>query len=146
MDLLIMGIKDATDYIPTHPTYAIRIASKQNDFNYKLQKSGLYTISEYLFDDDDPARWGKISTNSITIDETIAGTILADFKEKGIDKETLLVHCSRGKNRSPAVGIALNEIFGLGYDTDELKKQYQEANWYVYRMLIETAQRMPNLK
>ena len=146
MKLSIMGLDRAMEYIPTDPTYAIRIASKPEDFRFALQNSGLYTTVEYLFDDDHPGLWGKVSEDSITIDGIIAGKILSDFKEKGTDKETLLVHCSRGKNRSPAVGIALNEIFALGNDTGRLKKEYPEANWYVYRVLIETSKRSPNLK
>jgi len=140
MDLKIFGLMEAVDYQPINPTYVIRIGSKRSDFKFALQESGLYTVVEYLFDDNDPTRWGKLSKNSITIDEVIARSILSDFKEKGLDKETLLVHCSMGKNRSPAVGIALNEIYNLGHNTEELKKRFPEANWYVYETLLKVAE------
>jgi len=137
-----MGLVNAMEYTPVAPTYVIRIASLQQDFRYSLKDSGLYTVAEYLFDDDDPTRWGRVSKDSITITERIAESILSDFKEKGLDKTNLLVHCSRGRNRSPAVGIALNKIFGLGHDTEELKKRYSETNWYVYEMLLRVAKRL----
>ena len=141
MDLKIFGLVKAVAYQHTNPTYAIRIGSKKRNLRLALQESGLYTIVEYFFDDDDPTRWGKLSADSITIDETIAGKILSDFEAKGLDKETLLVHCLRGKNRSPAVGMALNEIYGLGQDTEELKQAFSEANWYVYEMLLKVAKK-----
>lgn len=56
--------------------------------------------------------------------------------------EHLLVHCSRGKNISPAVAIVLNKIYDLGANDADLREQYREdANWYVYRTLIETAKK-----
>lgn len=142
MDLKILGLIEAVTYQPTNPTYAIRISSKELVvLKTALQQSNLYTIVEYFFDDDDPTFWGKVSDDSITIDEIIAGNILSDFEEKGLDKDTLLVHCLGGKNRSPAVGIALNEIYNLGHNTEELKKQFPEANWYVYEMLLKVAKK-----
>jgi len=141
MNLEILGSSDAIAYKPENPTYAIRIHSAMMRHVFALQESNLYTVVEYTFDDDDPTRWGKISRDSITIDEHIASRILDDFKEEGLDKDTLLVHCHRGKNRSPAVGMALNEIYDLGHDTEELKRKFPEANWYVYEMLLKVAKR-----
>ena len=143
MNLLIMSLFDAIKYIPSDSTYDIRIESPPNPGfdkpfaeRYPLQKSDLYTIVEYNFDDRTPDFGsGKL------FDEEIARRLLTDFKERGVSKETLLVHCARGKNRSPAVGIALNEIFNLGYDTKELKQKYPEATWYVYRTLLDVAKR-----
>ena len=139
-----MNLFEAMDYLPTNPTYAIRIESPPNpkfdskpfSLRYPLQKSNLYTIVEYYFDDRTPDFGsGKL------FDQEIAQRILTDFKDRGLDKETLLVHCARGRNRSPAVGIALNEIFNLGYVTKELKQKYPEATWYVYRTLLDVAKR-----
>ncbi len=145
MNLLIMNLFDAMDYVPTNSTYAIRIESPPNSefhtkpfaLRYPLQKSDLYTIVEYYFDDRTPDFGsGKL------FDKKIAQRLLADFKELGLSKETLLVHCSRGKNRSPAVGIALNEIFNLGHDTKDLKQRYREANRHVYDVLLEVAKKL----
>ena len=95
----------------------------------------MYTISEYVFDDNNEFYQASL----VTIDEKIARKILNDFEKKGIDKETLLVHCSLGKNRSSAVAIALNEIYNLGNDTRRLKKRFSEFNEYVYNMLIKVS-------
>ena len=134
-----MNLSDAVDYIPNNPTYAIRIDSPAFAFcsHFALQDSSLYTIAEYSFDDQTP-QWG----DGKLFDVEIAQRLLTDFKEEGLDKDTLLVHCSRGQNRSPAVGIALNESFGLGCDTDKLKRKYPEANWFVYDTLIEVVGRL----
>lgn len=145
MKLFILDLFAAMKYIPSNSTYVIRIESPPNpEFDkkpfaerYPLHKSDFYTIVEYYFDDRTPDFGrGKL------LDEEIAQQLLTDFKERGSNKETLLVHCSRGRNRSPAIGIALNEIFRLGYDTAQLKKQYPEATWYVYRTLLEVAKKL----
>ncbi len=139
MDLLIMGLGDAIQYTPKNKTYALRIDSDAFPFgsHFALQDSGLYTIVKYSFDDRTP-RWGS----GKLFDVETAHRLLTDFKERGLSHDTLLVHCSRGKNRSPAVGIALNEIFKLGYNTTELKQKYSEANWFIYDLLMEVAKRL----
>jgi len=137
MDLHIFNILEAIVYQPKNSTYAIRIASKRRDLEeHLLQPSGFYTIVEYLFHDVDPA-FSK--NDSLIFDEPLAQKILDDFKQQGLGKETLLVHCMQGENRSPAVAIALNEIYSLGHDTEELKKKFPEANWHVYKTLLKVA-------
>ena len=134
-----MGLIEAMQYVPTNPTYAIRIESDRLRWgaDLPLRESGLYTIITYAFDDITP-QWGE----GKLFDEEMARRILADFKERALDQATLLVHCARGKNRSPAVGIALSEVFRLGQDTNKLKKEYPEANWFIYDILIEAARRL----
>lgn len=139
MDLLIMGLLDSMAYEPTNRTYAIRIDSSFSPFGegFNLQVSSLYTIVQYCFDDRSPRRgYGKL------FDVKMARKLLTDFKERGLGQDTLLVHCTRGRNRSPAVGIALNEIFKLGHDGEALKKQYPQSTWFVYDTLIETARKV----
>ena len=143
MDLEILGLSRAQEYKPRNPTYAIRIKSGAfADFDdskiLPLQESDLYTIVKYIFDDIDPG-YIPPSRNPVMINEDIAGKILEDFRREGLDKDTLLVHCSMGKNRSPAVGIALNEIYNLGHDTGKLKRKFPELNLYVYKMLLKVA-------
>lgn len=137
-----MGLIDAVGYKPSKPTYAIKIESGMMRFDYQLQPSSLYTLQEYIFDDDNPRTYGKLDKNSITFTSDVAHTILQDFIMYGKTKDTLLVYCSRGINRSPAVGIALNEIFQLGSDTPNLKARFPELNEYIYDTLIETARRL----
>ena len=138
MEVLIKKWFDAVEYVPVKPTYAIGIHDKERMYDpFKLKDSGLYVAVEYVFDDRTP----EFGTG-IVFDEGLARQVLTGFKEMGLDKETLLVYCGRGRNRSPAVAIALNEIFGLGYDTAELKEKYSEANWFVYKTLVKTAKKV----
>ena len=135
-----MRISDAIYHLPDKPTYAIRIASPgfNNLREFPLENSPLYVgISEYIFDDADDfyrPEW------AVMFDEDIAGRVLQDFEIHRDGCESLLVHCSKGENRSPAVAIALNEIFGLGQDSAALKEQYPDSNWFVYKILKKVAE------
>jgi predicted protein tyrosine phosphatase len=142
MELIITGLSRAMLYEPSKPTLAIRIFSSYNGFSDPdLQKSELYKFTgKYLFDDIWPGFAG--SKSSVMINEDIATKILTDFNNNYKNCESVLVHCSRGKNRSPAVAIALNQIFKLGYNMDELRKKYSESNWYVADMIIDTARKL----
>jgi len=55
--------------------------------------------------------------------------------------EAILVHCSKGINRSPAVAMALNDLFGFGCDPDVLVKQHPEATHRPYDILIQEAKK-----
>lgn len=142
MDLLIFSLGDAINFQPVKQTYAIRIYSSGYSewmSSLKLKDSSIYAkIKEYVFDDNDNFFKG----GPLTIDEAIARTIINDFKEEEENIEALLVHCTKGQNRSPAVAMALNDIFTLGHDTRELRRKYPFANGYVYCMLVETAKKM----
>ncbi len=142
-----MSREDARVHVPDINTYAIRIFSKFNLFNLydaQLIESPFYkVIKQYVFDDIEPGRSfsSKVMPN-VLFNENIAQRILNDFQTQRGGIEALLVHCTFGKNRSPAVAIALNEIFNLGHDSDALKKKYDQLNKYVYHVLKETARKM----
>lgn len=139
MNLIITGIIGAYACVPDNPTYVIRINSEV----FPLEKRQghrdhpLYIPKEYIFDDRTP-NFGE----GRLFDQDIAERILTDFRREGLDKDTLLIYCIRGKNRSPAIGMALNEIFDLGHDPAELRKQFPETNWYIYGTLIDAAGRL----
>ena len=135
MDLEILSGVLASQYIPRNSTYAIQIHSGMLPPSVKLQNSSLYTIREYVFDDVDPYN-GDTPKEAVVLDELLVRLIITDFTNHGLGKETLLVHCSRGINRSPAVAIALNERFNLGHDTLALKNKFSYSNWYVYDMIL----------
>ena len=138
MDLHIMSLSEAVGHQPVKPTYAIRIHSSFSDYKPELQKSHFYQrIAEYIFDDND----AFYQAGPVTITENIANALVRDFAESKNGVEALLVHCSRGKNRSPAVAIALNEIFNLGHNSEELKSRFNESNWAVYKAILEAGQR-----
>src|SRR3989344_221992 len=77
----------------------------------------------------------------VTITEDIADSIVRDFAKHKDNVEALLVHCTRGRNRSPAVAIALNEVFSLGDNSNELKKEFHAYNKHVYKLVFEAGQR-----
>ena len=127
-----MSLSDAIDYKPVRQTYAIRIHSARFDVDEPLEPSSLYTIKEYIFDDRTPQLGeGKL------FDTMLAKKIIYDFKEQQERQKTLLVHCSRGLNRAPAIAIALNDIFQLGQDSEVLKQKFPETNWYIYDLMKE---------
>lgn len=68
-------------------------------------------------------------------DENIAKKILRDFEGVQGDVETVVVHCWRGKNRSPAIGIAMNEIYGWGIPG--LKEKFPGHRRFVYDKMME---------
>ena len=147
MELHILGLyaKDylLREFIPTKPTYAIRIWSSFQDARDKatvlLTHRLFKSVREYTFDDVWP---GVCNSNGLMFEENLAQQILEEFNKDRQGCEALLVHCSAGKNRSPAVAMALNEVFKLGHNTAQLKAKYPQANWYVYKTLIEKAKEL----
>ena len=132
-----MSSKEAILHEPNKPTYAIRIFSSPTSDNGRdpLRNSDFYRkIVEYVFEDTDPFIFQAGQT---IITSEIARSIVSDFAEHKNSIEALAVHCYFGKNRSPAVAISLNEIFGLGANSKELKQKFNEYNRYVYDTLME---------
>lgn len=131
-----MSVMDAVEYVPDKPTYAIRIYSSFHPeiMEFPLISDPLYRkIAEYVFDDNDKF----FQAGRVTIDSNLARSIVTDFSTYRDKVQALLVHCTMGKNRSPAVAIALNEIFGLGHNTEALLKKYQACNRSVYAAILD---------
>ncbi len=80
----------------------------------------------------------------VTLDEGLAVKMLTDFALHGHKAacEALLVHCLYGRNRSPAVAMALNEVFGLGHDIHQLEQKYPLYNRYAFGLLLNVAKEM----
>ena len=132
MDLHIFGLSKILAHIPEKSTYLIRIFSSGYEYQeqqFPLQASENWReIKKYIFDDNDY----HFRLGSMSIDDTIATKIVSEFAVHKDSVESLVVHCSRGKNRSPAVAMALNELFNLGHDPHILLAQYAEFNRLVY--------------
>lgn len=86
-----------------------------------------------------------IPQGSKLFDEETAKRILLHFRDHYQTADSIVINCVQGKNRSPALAIGLNEIYSLGQDKDYLNAKYAEANWYIYKILIETASKYPDL-
>jgi hypothetical protein len=137
-------------YIPAAPTYVIRILNLDygrinNGFKLvSLVNSDLFKKVNYYKMDDSATD----STGKGPILEDVARKIIRDFssfvqisKDKG-GIEDILIHCVEGKSRSPAVGGALNEIFGLGYVHWRISVDFPGYNVDVYKQLIRVAKEM----
>ena len=137
MDLHILSSFKAEKFMPSKPTYALRIFSSNHPSlpipeKPKLQASNHYIgIGEYTFDDNE---WRAV-VGPVSITEEIADSIVQTIEQFRHRMEALIVHCGRGINRSPAVAIALNDIFHFGHDSDALKKNFPQFNKDVYRAI-----------
>lgn len=133
-----MSLEEAVAYQPQKPTYALRIFPSLFQLEvreFPLQNSYFYIrVAEYVFDDNETEPF-KMESGAAWIDENIAQMILDDFSQHRERIETLLVHCSGGKNRAPAVALALNESFNLGHDSKQLQQQYPEFNRHTHETL-----------
>lgn len=139
MDIHIFSLEDAVSYQPDKPTHAIKIYSSFSDFRWPLQNSPFYVSQfEYVFDDN----FGRFQAGPVSITPNLADKLVRDFAEYISQVKALLVHCSGGKNRAPAVAIALNETFELGANTKELKRKFPDANWEVYEMVLQAGRRL----
>ncbi|MBI3623053.1 hypothetical protein HY212_03160 [Candidatus Pacearchaeota archaeon] len=139
MDISIYGIYDALNFQPSKPTYAIRIKGFTDIELFKkgypsLKESPNWIrISEYMFEDvQDSNRAGNLTND-------LAQRIVKDFKEYKDKCEALFVHCFRGQNRSPAVAMALNDIFNLGVDSKVIRSRFPKATPWVYGVIKKAA-------
>jgi predicted protein tyrosine phosphatase len=138
MNIQIAWLMNACDYRPDNPTYAIRIWRPGNEV-FLLASSELWVWQDnYFFDDTWPEDRFRQKEGLQLITDEDAALIVRNFQRVKERVETLLVHCSRWVNRSPAVAIALAEWFWLRNpaEVDELKKVYKDATWYVYRKVL----------
>ncbi len=136
-----MSLGKAQKYVPELKTYAIRIGSEFDFLNIMPLKESenWVNIFEYYFDDVWPGCPGGIPPRVTLLNDNLAKKIISDFDTHREKTEHLLVHCSAGKNRSPAVAMALNDIFNLGYDSKKLKEKYPDYNSYVYETLLKNS-------
>lgn len=137
MEIFIANAEDAREFTPYEPTYAIRIFSSNMGNSVRdLRDSKLYLkIMTYNFDDNQ--KTPPVDVGPKWFDENIAKSIVEDFEPFRNEVEWLLVHCSRGRNRSPAVAMCLNEVFQLGHDTKEMMAMYPAYNTWVYETMLK---------
>ena len=149
MEILIMSLEQASSHEPTKDTYALRIFGRLSRILsrlHPLKESSFYrAIFEYDFDHIYPNTPDR-KEYEILYDRGLAERLITDFIKNKDGCESLLVSCLYGRNRSPAIAAALNEIFNLGYDTNSLKEKHPRLNTHVYNTTIETARALGVLK
>ena len=155
MNLIVCSLKRAQEYQPEQPTYVIRIYDpySRNGSHTPLMSSPLYKeIHEYTFEDIDflrtPERWEepgereRVEREIVIFTPAMAEQILIDFQNRNPECLDLLVHCTLGASRSPAVAFALNDLFGLENDSKILQEKYNGGNLFVYNTLMTVGTRM----
>lgn len=70
-------------------------------------------------------------------DDVIAKKILDDYEEVSRDVENIMIHCRLGENRSPAIGIAMNEIYD--WKISGLKERFPSYRRFVYDKMLKVA-------
>jgi len=148
MQIKIMGYERAIRYKPKVITLAMRIFDPDGCLNsptVRLNDSVMYRICGYTFSDIDPDEFlrnypDRVLPNNL-FNEGIALQILDDFRRLRDGCSELLVHCTLGAVRSPAVAIALNDIFELGNDSEEMRNKHKKYNRYIYSVLMNVASR-----
>lgn len=88
--------------------------------------NGLY---QYFFDDVNS------EADGILITPDISKNIIYDFEKNKNNYTGLLISCKYGAGRSPAVAMALNEVFNLGHDTFLMSKEFPQFNNYVFQQI-----------
>jgi len=140
MNIRIRGYEEAEHFVPDEPTYAIRIFNSPGMSSVRygnLQKSENYVaIKEYTFDDI-----GLNSKEGIPFNRCIARQIVEDFQREGFSSSGLIVHCTQGLSRSPAVAIALNKLFNLGQDHKKMIYENEHYHYSIYRMIVEEGEK-----
>ena len=138
-----MSLEEAVEHHPNKSTYVIRIFSSGGAGQTPLQDSKLYKkINIYTFDDNDTYPF-RIESGPKWFDEQIAEEIIRGFSEHKEGVEALVVHCVMGSNRSPAIAIALNEIFSLGQDSNLLMQEFEDYNRHVYNTMKKAQLKFP---
>ncbi len=138
MDIFALSRKESAEFIPKKLTYAIRIRDvNDNQELPPLICSPLFKHVEiYRFDDHVPDSYGRGP-----LEEGLPEKIISDFQRFSRDCECLITHCNEGEYRSTAVALALNDIFGLGYNHFDLCGLFPNINIYVFKQLIFSADR-----
>ncbi len=150
MTFHIMGWRQALLFVPEKPTLAIRILdpepTSENCQNkaQRLQVSPLYlAIYSFQFNDIDPRQFSQFDSRERQIYEELypkpftrkqAADIIAMYPRFSRTYRTMdvLIHCHMGESRSPAVGLALAERYGLMEEGMQLRSKFPKYNRFVY--------------
>lgn len=136
MKIKVVPYVEAIKLEPRAPTYAIRIFGTKPESKIRSEtplpvQGNWVRIRKYEFDD-----LTSYESGQTLFGQAIAREIISDFRRYQKECEELVVHCFAGRSRSPAVAIALNEIFDLGYDPRRMKSNFPKYNRFVYLKMM----------
>jgi len=153
MLITVLSLKEVKTYRPTQLSYLIRIFGNEESYHEDPKIEGYFlNHAVYFFDDVDlylESNYGKEHLRQIIRSEhpqlfhkRLALKIISEFDTRNRQSsfDELVVHCYLGAGRSPAVAMALNEIFQLGYQIQDLINRYPEYNQYVFEVMVQTGQ------
>ena len=137
MQFQVFGEKEVELFEPVGRAAIMRIQSSWAVRPYRpLKRADKYAqVFTYTFDD---VITGLSSDADVRFSPRMAQQVLDDFDSVKTDLETLVVHCSRGKNRSPAIATGLAQACGLA-DHIALVRRHPMMNYDIYKTLVEAA-------
>lgn len=144
MNVQVFSASGAARYNPTpeeQPVYLIRIYNHPRvmaecDYPALEYEDRFKVIKIYHIDDIQPHSQVVFDYERLMTTE-LATTILTDFQQDRGDCKTLAVHCQAGRSRSPAVALALAELFQLlsPAELQQLRERHRYHNAFVYETL-----------
>jgi len=145
-NLFILSRGISNHYTPKNTTAIMRIWETDIEIDNSTLEFKNFTIFNYVFDDVDSEQisYPIVGTpNMVTlkgITKEIADQIKQDFESIMGKVETLIVNCHAGISRSPAVALALNDVYKLNLlDDDEFRcmGRYSSYNKFVYAKITK---------
>jgi hypothetical protein len=149
MKITILSLKEVQIYQPADSACLIRIFGNEESYQEYSHVEGSFVKSAvYFFDDFDLYLEAQSGTehlkkiihteNPQIFHKNLAVNIISEFDtwKRHESFEELVVHCYLGAGRSPAIALALNEIFQLGCRTQDLIKLYSEYNEYIFDVMV----------
>ncbi|MBT7705983.1 hypothetical protein HN747_00905 [archaeon] len=141
MKIHILSGEVAEAFIPGRETYCICIGNScmnETAVNH-LNDLKLCTANVYRFDDTRPNDSCRLE-GDIIFNDIMARGIWSDFLDNYRVGDDLLVHCSAGLGRSPAIGLAINKHLRLDWDSQRgILQNAPGFNRWVYKTMLEVA-------
>jgi predicted protein tyrosine phosphatase len=104
------------------------------------RRCGLKAILYASFHDAEPAEGFTLPPDLILMTQDQARAIWEFVKRHERNIGSIVCHCEQGISRSPAVAIALAEVFGS--DVSQIKAT-SDPNRHVYRLMCQTINESP---
>ena len=155
MKLEILSLDKALKFIPSEKTYGVRILDSMQfkQITNLVESDNWVKINKYIFDDKWASDWQEIldeereiydfmgypGPGDVLFDEYFAERILNDYEIYGKEAETIMVHCNKGRSRSPAIARAMNDIYGWGIKG--LEEKFPESRRFVYEIMMDVSRK-----
>lgn len=126
--LLIMGKVHIKTFKPEPFSLLIRILQVNEIPNELKFQSFFKKILIYNFND-------KKELTKESFNQKILKQLKKDTQKIKEDFDTIIIHCSMGLSRSPAIALGLNHIYKLGFNERKIKKLRPRYNKFIYNLI-----------